>query len=67
MLDIFKNLFDCCLIEYLKIAYSCINKPIYKAFISQNLFDCCLINKVDYFYHKEVIRFKFNKYKELKC
>lgn len=48
MLGIFKNLFDRCLIEHLKIADFSINKPIYMAFTSQNLFDRCLTDGKKY-------------------
>ena len=61
------NLFDRCLTGHLKIAEFNKRKPIYRAFSSQNLFDCCLIDEVNDFNIKEVIRFKFNRYEELKC
>lgn len=67
ILALSKNLFDCCLTEHLKIADFYTRKPIYRAFTSQNLFDCCLIDEVNDFNIKEVIRFKFNRYEELKC
>ena len=48
MLDIFKNLFDRCLIEHLKIAEFYINNPIYRTSHSKDLFDCCLIDGEKY-------------------